>query len=295
MAKNPEQYGLDRLVPDPPMKSDTIKINYPVDLRLVSEMVDSTVVDLQELNPSLLRMTTPKDGEFALHLPVGSASKYETAIAGIPQDKRVWWRYHRVTAGETLAEIAKKYRSTASSIADVNNLSDGDELKKDARLIIPVQPGKSTDASSARYSKRPVRYKVRKGDTVLSVADDYGVPADKIRRWNHIRGNSLTAGRSILIYKPLADSAAPEMARTSSSSKGTSKSSKGHTATSSSASSKSSKKKTLEAEKRTHTVKKGETLSSIAEHYGTTVEALKRDNRSMAKNLKAGQVLVITK
>jgi membrane-bound lytic murein transglycosylase D len=295
MAKNPEQYGLDRLVPDPSMKSDTIKINYPVDLRLVSEIVDSTVVDLQELNPSLLRMTTPKDGEFALHLPEGSASKYETAIAGIPQDKRVWWRYHRVTGGETLAEIAKKYRSTASSIADVNNLSDGDELKKDARLIIPVQPGKSSDASSARYSKRPVRYKVRKGDTVLSVADDYGVPADKIRRWNHIRGNSLTAGRSIQIYKPLADSAAPEMASTSRSPKGKSKSSKGHSVSTSTASAKSSKSKALEAEKRTHKVKKGETLSSIAEHYGTTVEALKRDNRSMARNLKAGQVLVISK
>jgi membrane-bound lytic murein transglycosylase D len=177
----------------------------------------------------------------------------------------------------------------------VNNLSDGDELKKDARLIIPVQPGKSSDATSARYAKHPVRYKVRKGDTVLSVADDYGVPADKIRRWNHIRGNSLTAGRSILIYKPLADSAAPEMERTSASSKGSSKSIKGHASPSSTAASKSSKKKTLEAEKKTHKVKKGETLSSIAEHYGTTVEALKRDNRTVAKNLKAGQVLVISK
>jgi membrane-bound lytic murein transglycosylase D len=139
-----------------------------------------------------------------------------------------------------------------------------------------------------------VRYKVRKGDTVLSVADDYGVPADKIRRWNHIRGNSLTAGRSILIYKPLADSGAPEMAK-SSNAKGTPKSSKGHTSASSAATGKSSKKSTLEAEKRRHTVKKGETLSSIAEHYGTTVEALKRDNRSMARNLKPGQVLVISK
>jgi membrane-bound lytic murein transglycosylase D len=297
MAKNPEQYGLDRLTPDPPMKSDSVKINYPVDLRLAAEIVDSTVVDLQELNPSLLRMTTPKDGSFTLRLPLGTSAKYEEAIAGIPQDKRVWWRYHRVTAGESLAEIAKKYHSTASSIADVNNLADGDELKKDARLIIPVQPGRSGDASSARYSKHPVRYKVRKGDTVLSVADDYGVPADKVRRWNHIRGNSLTAGRSILIYKPLADSAEPEVASSKSRSKKSgAKSGKAGAEEVASSSHKSKTGKSLQASKQqTHKVKKGETLSSIAEHYGTTVEALRKENRNIARNLKAGQVLVISK
>jgi membrane-bound lytic murein transglycosylase D len=302
MAKNPAQYGLDRLTPDPPMKSDNVKIDYPVDLRLVAEIVDSTVVDLQELNPSLLRMTTPKDGEFTLRLPVGTASRFEQAIASIPQDKRVWWRYHRVTGGETLGEIAKKYHSSTSAIADVNNLEDGAELKKDARLIIPVQPGRSGDAQTAHYSKHPVRYKVRKGDTVLSVADDYGVPADKIRRWNHLRGNSLTAGRSILIYRALADSAEPTVASTRSSKKST-KSKKSAppedeevTASRSKSESKSKKSNSLQAaKKQTHKVKKGETLTSIAEHYGTTVEALKKDNRSIAKNLKAGQVLVISK
>jgi LysM repeat protein len=61
-------------------------------------------------------------------------------------------------------------------------------------------------------------------------------------------------------------------------------------------SSKSKKASSLEAsKKRTHKVEKGETLTSIAERYGTTVEALKKDNRSMARNLKAGQVLVISK
>jgi membrane-bound lytic murein transglycosylase D len=300
MAKNPAQYGLDHLTPDAPMQADQIKINYPVDLRLASEIVDSSVADLQQLNPSLLRMTTPKDGEFTLRLPVGTAARFQQAIASIPQDKRVWWRYHKVTEGETLAEIAKKYHSSSASIADVNNLGDGDELKKDARLIIPVQPGRSNDASSARYSKRAVHYKVRKGDTVLSIADDYGVPADKVRRWNHLRGNTLKQGRSILIYRALADSAEPEVASGRSSHGSTKKvgaaSHKAAVEPVSSSSGKSKKSKGVApVKKQTHTVKKGETLTAIAEHYGTTVDALKRENRSIAKNLKPGQVLVISK
>ncbi len=41
MAKNPTQYGLENLHPDPPLKYDTVKVDYPVDLRLVAECVDS--------------------------------------------------------------------------------------------------------------------------------------------------------------------------------------------------------------------------------------------------------------
>ncbi len=60
MAKNPEQYGLERVTPDPAPQVDQVTIDYPVDLRLVAECVDTSVNYLQELNPSLLRMTTPE-------------------------------------------------------------------------------------------------------------------------------------------------------------------------------------------------------------------------------------------
>src|ERR1700690_784531 len=60
MAKNPDQYGLASVVKDKPIPYDTIKIGYPIDLRLVAECVDASAADLQELNPSLLRLTTPK-------------------------------------------------------------------------------------------------------------------------------------------------------------------------------------------------------------------------------------------
>src|SRR6202008_2002662 len=51
MAKNPAQYGLDSIVKDKPVPYDTIRINYPIDLRLVAECVDVSAADLQDLNP----------------------------------------------------------------------------------------------------------------------------------------------------------------------------------------------------------------------------------------------------
>src|SRR5438552_2516940 len=48
IAKNPARYGLDHLSPDPPLAADRVVINYPVDLRLVAECVDTSVATLQE-------------------------------------------------------------------------------------------------------------------------------------------------------------------------------------------------------------------------------------------------------
>jgi membrane-bound lytic murein transglycosylase D len=207
MSKNPAQYGLEE-APDAPEAYDAITVDYPVDLRLVSECVDVPVERMVDLNPSLLRGTTPKGQLFELRLPAGTRQKYESAIAAIPQDKRVLWRYYRVAAGDTLASIAKKYHTTEKAIASANDLKD--EVPVDAKLVIPVT-GSGPTAGTVAYSRRATHYKVRKGDTVLSVADDFGVPPEKIRRWNRLKGNDLRRGRLLVIYKPAAPG---QMART---------------------------------------------------------------------------------
>jgi peptidoglycan lytic transglycosylase D len=250
-------------------------------LRLLAECVDTSVSDLQELNPSLLRMTTPKDQSFSLNLPAGSREKYENAIAAIPPDMRTWWRYHHVEYGDTLASIAHKYHSSSSSIAEANSLTDG-EVKVGSKLIIPVSPGHS-NSETASYSRRATHYKVRKGDTLYSIADDFEVPVDKLRKWNHLKGTTVATGRTLIIYKPVAAASSEEAASDSgrapvkSSKKGKSKSSRSPVAA------------------KYHKVKKGETLSSIAESNHISVAALKRDNPKLAADLRTGEVLVIRK
>jgi LysM repeat protein len=120
---------------------------------------------------------------------------------------------------------------------------------------------------------------VRRGDTVLSVADDFGVPADKLRRWNHIKGNEIHR-RTLTIYRPLneRDALAESESSRSKHHKGSTKSHSGNS---------------LETSRQIHKVKRGETLTSIANRYGTTVEALRRENPKVASNLHAGDRLVV--
>jgi membrane-bound lytic murein transglycosylase D len=275
MAKNPAQYGLDKIVPDKPVPYDTVRIDYPVDLRLVAECVDVSASDLQDLNPSLLRLTTPKDREFELHLPVGAKERYLNSIAAIPPDMRVWWRYHKVVSGDTLASVAHAYHTSPKTIADANHLDSDESLQAESQLIIPVAPGKHATDETMSYSHRPTRYKVRKGDTVQTVADNFGVPPAMVRRWNHLKGDSLH-GRSVLYVRlPVTPDAREDY---------------------STSAVKSKSKKTLHTAVASgvvhHKVQRGETLSSIAKSHNITVDALKQDNGNLA-NLRPGMVLVI--
>jgi len=277
MAKNPSQYGLDDVTPAQPPAVDTVKIDYPVDLRLVAECVDTSVQTLQELNPSLLRMTTPKDGGFELHLPAGTREQYLSAIAAIPSDMRVWWRYHKVAPGETLERVARAYHTSSNAIAQANGL-EGGELQSNSKLIIPIAPGKHAPGEAAdRYSARVVRYRVRKGDTVTSVADDFGVRPELLRKWNHISGNTIRSGRVLRVHLPASGGGQTLQASRS-------RTSKAH----------SSLRAANNRRKVYHKVQQGETLSSIATSYNTSVSALRRDNGRLASNLRAGAVLVIT-
>ena len=305
MAKNPDQYGLTDVNKELPVPFDTVKINYPIDLRLVAECVDVSAADLQDLNPSLLRLTTPKDQEFELHLPAGSTDRFQTAVAEIPVDKRVWWRYHKVQEGETLASIARTYHSTAQSIAEANDLNES-RLAPDTRLIIPIAPGKQSDTST--YAHAITRYKIRKGDTVESVAENFGVSPKMIRVWNRLKGDSLAGRRILLVHLPVSPASREEVAskhttshRSTSASQGTSTVASAHapaggaSAAQASATKQAATQHTAEVQTASvvhHKVKAGETLYSIATSYNTTVNALKHDNRNVAI-LRPGMILII--
>ena len=272
MAKNPSQYGLDTITPDPAIASEVVKINYPVNLRLVAECVGVSAEELQDLNPSLLRTVTPK-AHFDLHLPAGTADKYQSAIASIPPDMRVWWRYHQVAEGETLMSVARSYHTTARAIAQANSLETDATIEAGTSLVIPVTPGKRSSADVQTYSKRLTVYRIHHGDTVQTVAENLGVPPATIRRWNRLKGDSLSGRRVLYVHLPVSPAAARESVAAKS---------KLHSQLADNQSNGQVR----------HTVKRGETLYSIATNYKTSVEAIKQTNAHVA-TLRPGMVLII--
>jgi membrane-bound lytic murein transglycosylase D len=193
IAKDAAHYGIS-VDPDDPVPTDTVKPGRAIDLRLVAETIDVDVATLRTLNPSLLRMITPDDADFVLHLPVGTSEKFSAEIADIPADKWVSWRRHRVVAGDTLTSIAKTYHVTPAAIADANDLEHGAHLEAGEKLIIPA-------ARPIEESKpRLVRYRVRKGDTLGGIADQFSVTSEQVRKWNGLKSGKVSRGMVLRIY-----------------------------------------------------------------------------------------------
>jgi len=159
----------------------------------VAETIDVDVETLRALNPSLLRLATPDDPNFELHLPAGTAQTFSAEIADIPADKWVSWRRHRVEAGETLTSIAKKYHVTPVAIAAANSLEHRTALSAGEKLIIPAAPPSET-------KRRLVSYRVRKGDTFLGIADRFSVEPDDLKKWNRLKTNHVSRGMVLRIY-----------------------------------------------------------------------------------------------
>jgi membrane-bound lytic murein transglycosylase D len=193
IAKDAAHYGIS-VDPEQPADADTLKLGRAIDLRLVAETIDVDVETLRSLNPSLLRMTTPDDPGFVLRLPKGTSDRFSAEIADIPPDKWVSWRRHRVEAGETLTAIAHKYRVTAASIAEANNLTHGASLEPGEKLIIPAA------LQQEETKSRLVRYRVRKGDTLGGIADQFSVTSEQVRKWNGLKSGKVNRGMVLRIY-----------------------------------------------------------------------------------------------
>jgi membrane-bound lytic murein transglycosylase D len=196
VANHPDQYGFNDVTLDPPVLTDTVTINYSIDLRLVSDLVGSPVDEIEALNPSLLRMETPPDSAFDLHLPAGTATLFDQRVALIPEARRNSWRYHAVVAGDTLASVAEEYRVSAADLAAANQLEAGDSIASVEAVVVPVAP-------SAEPSAHTRLYTVRRGDTLVTIADRFGVSLSQLRRWNAIpSGIRVAAGRRLRVAEP---------------------------------------------------------------------------------------------
>ena len=193
MAKNPKQYGLTDVVPDAPVRSDTVTTEYAINLQLVADVTNSSVAEIVALNPALLRLTTPRDIPYDLHLPAGTRQTYMERVKDIPEDDRASWRFHVVKDGETLDAIATSLHSKVAEITTVNEIPAGDPPGAGDELVIPV----------ATAAGRAQRYTSRRGDTLVTVADRFGVEVDDLRKWNHLSSNKLAPGRSLYVSEPV--------------------------------------------------------------------------------------------
>ena len=196
MAKNPEKYGLNRYTPDPPIQYDTVPVNYAASLPLIADMTGTTLANLVSMNPALLRLNTPRDITYDLHIPAGTAKQFNDRMAAIPEEKRAFWRFHEVLASETLPQVATQFHVSPADVLAANDLPADSAVEEGDELVIPV-------AGSSSAGAHPLQYTPRRGDTLVTVADRFNVSTEELREWNHLRSATLPVGRRMYVAEPV--------------------------------------------------------------------------------------------
>ncbi len=226
IAKNPAQYGFT-VEALPPATHEMLALPGPVDLRRIAEWGETTLDEIRAMNPELRRWTTPlSDRSYAIKVPVGTADLIRLRMEDAATTELATLRWHTVKSGETLAGIARALRVTRADLAEANDLSINARLAVGQRLVVPQQPevllaaapdrpapaavasaraaaGVVPAVATAPPRREPERivYRVRRGDTLIAIARQFGTTVAALRAWNGINGSRILANQLLVIFR----------------------------------------------------------------------------------------------
>jgi len=284
IAKNPGLYGLSiPEAPPPPPQTQVVTVPSAVDLRRVAEWSGASVDTIKALNPRVRRWMTPLRTEnFALRVPDSTADAVRARVAEASPAELAPLNWHSVRKGETISAIARKLKVRRADLAEANYLAVRSRLAIGQKLMVPLAPklllaegrdhpiaivtsgsdaalpgtpGKSTPPTARSGATTSAIYRVKRGDTLGSIAQRHRTTVAALKRLNGLRSDAIHPGDRLTTSSPGADQeAAPVVYR----------------------------------------VKRGDTLGSIAQRHRTTVVSLKRLNGLRSDAIHPGDRLTIS-
>jgi membrane-bound lytic murein transglycosylase D len=179
-----------------------------LDLKVAAELAELPKEELLALNPAFNHWVTDPEGPHHLLVPIDREERLTAGIAALPPQERVRIVYHRVRPGDTLGGIADKYNVSVAILRSTNKIRGtlihpGQDLlvaaaprAGDAKFVVDadeVEPEPIRTASSGKH-------RVRRGDTLWSIAKSHGVSLDRLANTNGLnRNGTLTVGQTLKI------------------------------------------------------------------------------------------------
>jgi peptidoglycan lytic transglycosylase D len=270
IAKQPKRYGF-RVTPSDAAAYDSIVVPDMTGLDVIARLADTTVGAIRELNPQYLRLTTPPDTRSVVRLPLGRGASTVAAYTVLPARQRVTFIEHFMAGGETLGHIARRYHVSQAMLLAANPKLNPRRIRIGQRVVVPTGGIPSTrvarrmsEAVVAAGTSTGTYHRVRRGETISEIADEYGVSQRELRTWNGLDSRArIRIGQRLRVVSPDAPAPPPSSPST-------------------------------DIQPRTHVVQRGETLEGLARRYGVSIQALRRANGlSDRATLRAGLALRI--
>ncbi|MCB0417576.1 MAG: LysM peptidoglycan-binding domain-containing protein, partial [Bdellovibrionales bacterium] len=217
LAKNPERFNFEEIVYQDPLDFENVTVTYPVHLRDLAELINSTEEELRYLNPELRRgVVPPASKEYALRVPVGTQVLVQKALIAKKSDleKSIQPVQYTIRRGDNLYVVSRRFGVSIKEITDLNGISRRSRLRVGKQLMIPSYantatktPAKEravaaktrTQISKVKPSDGFITHTVRKGESLWSIAVKYNVTVQQIFRWNNLSRSQIQPGKTLRI------------------------------------------------------------------------------------------------
>jgi len=267
IAKDPERFGFGSITYDEPIKFVTVKVPRATLLATIAKANDMDLSELKSINPEILRgITPPNTDHYAIKLPAPvDLDRFQRNLeVALRSEKKVQHVVtYKVKKTDTLAKIIKRYGIQERDVCLVNDCENGLKLYRGMALNIPryakttkatAQKSTTQGKAMAHKDEQEINVKpsgndtvekngyhiVKKGETLASISNKYGIDIASIKRANNLKGDTLYPNMKLKLAGYSQKKEKPKI--------------------------------------KYHIVKKGETLASISNKYGIDVETLKETN-----------------
>ncbi|WP_084332620.1 N-acetylmuramoyl-L-alanine amidase [Marinobacterium jannaschii] len=122
----------------------------------------------------------------------------ETAAVKPVASPVVQLSHYKVVSGDSLGGIAARHGISVASLRKLNGLRS-DVIRVGQTLKVRPGPVQLAKVSPAEVRKKPVRYKVSRGDTLGVIAARNGVSVKAIRKENRLRNDVIRVGQVLRI------------------------------------------------------------------------------------------------
>lgn len=281
LVLNPENFGVELVdIPNQPYFTRVSLNAGAMDVRSAARLAGLSVDEFLNLNPAFPRKLIKASNEVSVLVPVDHAEVFQSNLNNGEWDS---WKPVTAKKGMTVAEIARQFGTTPDRITEHNQLhlrngkliksqvilaplNNADESALPEASWLDVEADAKTDARIAGGS--PAKYYVvRKGGTVEYLARKLGLKAGDLKRWNKLKTSKLKSGQRLVIMPATSGETLTKVAAAS--------------------------PRQSQAGTTRYTVRRGDTLYSIANRFNVSVSELKAWNKLRSSSVAAGKRLTI--
>jgi membrane-bound lytic murein transglycosylase D len=213
VGRNPSRFGFTMSTGEAEAPLTAVEVPGGVQLSTLARAADVAPADLARMNPELRRGRTPPGAaSFRLRIPATRADAFVRQLTRI-RGARATERAYVVRFGETLEDVAARFRTTTAALTRANELEDG-RVRVGFTLMVPDVAPREPAASEPpvvavpdqRFvytGRRRIFYRVVEGDAAVEIARFFGVTVDELRRWNGVDPTAtLQRGMFLQLFVP---------------------------------------------------------------------------------------------